>query len=116
MHKRHVITIMLSFIVVTLGILMASMHHIRSRPIPTDGPTLASGKNGTGRTFKVDKHWRVRVYNYAETSYVNIYSIGRVESSGIILSSREFHHIRRFIPDIVKTIGGLRYAPPGGKI
>ncbi len=116
MHKRYVITIMLSFIVVTLGILMASMHHIRSRPIPTDGPTLASGKNGTGRTFKVNKYFRIRVYKYAETTYVNIYSIGRVDSSGIILSSREFNHLRRFIPDIVKTIGDLRYAPPGGEI
>ena len=119
MHKRHVITIMLSFIVVTLGILVASMHHIRSRPIPADGlsgATVASGKNGTGRTFKVNKYFRIRVYKYAETTYVNIYSIGRVDSSGIILSSREFNHLRRFIPDIVKTIGDLRYAPPGGEI
>ena len=122
MHKRHVLTIMttmLSIIAVTLSILMASIHHIRSRPIPADGllgATTPSVENSTGRTFNVDKYCRVRVYKYAETTFVNIFTIGRGDSSGIILSSREFHHLRRFIPDIVKTIGGLRYAPPGGEI
>lgn len=59
------------------------------------------------RTFRLARHCVVIVYSYANATYINIKDTAA--GSGVVLTPKQFHHLRRQIPSIAKAVGELRH-------
>ncbi len=115
MDKRIVFPLVAMLVIIGIGLAaMLSIGRSLSTPIP-DGipsPTMI----GTARTevenmqmFTVDRRCLVAVYNYANATYVNIREMinSTPTKKGIVLTANQYHHLKRLIPDITKTVGEL---------
>ena len=60
------------------------------------------------RTFRLARHCVVIVYSYANATYISIKDTA-AEGSGVVLTPKQFHHLRRQIPSIAKAVGEFRH-------
>jgi biopolymer transport protein ExbD len=62
------------------------------------------------RIFRLDRRAQVAVYNYDGQTYINIRELINGQLKGLVLSVKQFRHLRRQLPSITKAVSELQAA------